>query len=102
MIWRQVFIGNVGLGLEGGVGIGIVFGLALFDPVVQLVRESVNRGFFQVFVAIDGKPLAPLPALHGADFAAKMGGDLFPGNQFLVLKGGPFGARRRSSSDILG
>ncbi len=66
----QQGVSNVRFGLEGGVGFGIVFGLALLDPVVQLARKGVNRGFFQVLVAIDGKPLAPLPALHGANFAA--------------------------------
>jgi hypothetical protein len=40
-----------------------------------------------MLVAMDGEAFGSLPALHGAHFAAKIRGNLFPGNQFLVRKG---------------
>jgi len=36
---------------------------------------------------MDGEAFGSLPALHGSHFAAKIRGDLFPGNQFPVRKG---------------
>src|SRR5260370_31066675 len=45
---------------------------------------------------MDRKPFGRLPALHGADFPAEMGGNLFPRNQFLFRKGRPFGTWRNS------
>jgi len=36
---------------------------------------------------MDGKVFGPLPALHGAHFAAEIGGDLSPGIELLAWKG---------------
>jgi hypothetical protein len=72
---------------ERSVGFGVVHRLALLKPLIEFVGEGVDSGFFLMLVAMDRKDFRSLPALHGAHFAAKIRGNLFPGNQFPVRKG---------------
>jgi hypothetical protein len=61
--------------------------LAILDPIIQRAGVSVDRGLFQMLVAVNRKVFGFLPSLYGADFPAEMGGNLFPGNEFLLRKG---------------
>ena len=78
---------HIRLGHEGGVGFGVVFGLALLYPRVEFSGVSVDRGFFFVLVAMDRKPFGSLPALHGAHFAAKIRRDFSPGVELFTWEG---------------
>jgi len=80
-------VSNVRLWLEGGIGFGIVSGLTLAEPLVKLAGVGVDRAFFQVLVAPYGKPFGLFPSLHGPNFPANVGCDLFPRRQLLVMKG---------------
>jgi hypothetical protein len=69
---------------EGSIRVGVVLGLTLAKPFVQLAGIRVDCGFFQMLMAMDGKPFGIFPALDGAHFPAEIGGDFFPGNQLFV------------------
>ena len=55
-----------------------------------------------MFVAPDGKVFGFLPTLNSADFPAEIGGNLFPGDEFLFGKGRPFGTWLGSARRYVG
>src|SRR6266404_5776373 len=72
---------------ERGIGFGVILGLTLLYPRVEFSRVCVDRGFFLVFVAMDGEVFGSLPALHGAHFAAEIRRDFSPGVEFFSWEG---------------
>ena len=69
--------------------------LQLLDGCSRFV--GVDCGFFLVFVPMDGKAFRSLPSLHGAHFAAELGGDFSPGVELFSGRGWPSRAWRGSA-----